>query len=498
MSKITSQDISTIVSGYKDFIADLSESTIKQYADIVKLYLKNEALSVVDSDDYESIFTEDKLANLPRYRKNNIGPSALNNLKNYLIKEGKLNRGFDFNFPPIEEKKKADKELIPLDTIQNIILGTNGKFRSPEKEEKVITQCLSAMSYYCIFEQKHILKLKCSDILIDEQRIRNIRVDSQPNEVAILTKWIHLDEEITQYIVAYIDYFEKDMFSDELFFILPDGNNIANKNIVHYFSNYEFKDNGSLSVGCQGLNYSRIYHYLVATKGRGVADILPIVGLRNKQLEDALKDYISDYGILHNLDSIVTLLSVANVAKRYDEAERNYYSRGDCADEEKLPEKSEWIATCNTYSEENDINMNDVELYDSMSKNNQQSKGVELSRLVRSTYLAELLKLAYKNRCQLCGTRLMKSRSDAYSEAHHIKPYNKTHKGDDTISNMVVLCPNCHSQFDNLYYAIHPNTRLVHCVDENDRFHLTEMQFIREHTLGENYLTYTWNLFEKM
>lgn len=93
---------------------------------------------------------------------------------------------------------------------------------------------------------------------------------------------------------------------------------------------------------------------------------------------------------------------------------------------------------------------------------------------------------------------LMKTRFEAYSEAHHIRPYNKTHKGDDTIGNMVVLCPNCHSQFDNLYYAIHPSTRLVHCLDEDDRFHLAKMEFIGEHELSEKYLTYTWKLFKKM
>ena len=71
------------------------------------------------------------------------------------------------------------------------------------------------------------------------------------------------------------------------------------------------------------------------------------------------------------------------------------------------------------------------------------------------------------------------------------------HKGDDTIGNMIVLCPNCHSQFDNLFYAIHPNTKVVHCIDENNQFHLKKMEFIGEHELEEKYLTYTWKLFKK-
>lgn len=340
---------------------------------------------------------------------------------------------------------------------------------------------MSALSYYCIFEQKHLEKLKCNDILIDEQRIRNLRTDSQPKEAPFLTKWIHLDAEIMPYIIAYIDSFSKDIFSDEPFFMTPEGNPFKNPDMVRYFNNYKLKDNGVLSVGCQGLNYSRIYHYLVATRGQGIANILYIVGLQNTQLKDALEEYVTNYGVLNNPDSIVTPLSVSSIAKRYHNVESNDIQNAVLFLEEKKLNENTWFNTCNAYSEENDITMNDVELYDSMSANNQKSKDIELSRLVRNTYLAEELKLAYDNRCQLCKTRLMKSRSDAYSEAHHIRPYNKTHKGDDTTSNMVVLCPNCHSQFDSLYYAIHPNTKQVHCVDENDRFHHAEM-FLSKNT----------------
>ena len=474
----------------------MKKSTKTLYVDIAKEYLLNEVRNQVDNTDYEGIFDEERIIDFQQYyRRSLVIRSALRKLKDFLVKQGKVDKRFDFDFVYIGNKEKNNKAVIALDDIQNIILGHNGEFRNAE--EKVITQCMSAICYFCIFEQRHIRQLKCNDVLINEQRIRNVRVDDKPDDG--LLKWIHLGEEITKYIIAYVNYFKIDMLSDELFFRAPQGEAFDNSYQNYLFANYKLKSNGFLSVGGQQLNYSRIYHYLVATKGRGVADILPMVGFSNEQLKNATKEYTSDYGIIYNPNSIANLLSIADIAESYDEAVDYYESNIDLEDEYDMTEEdTEWTTVCNTYFEENDVSMDDVVLYDSMSQNNQKSKDIELSRLVRSTYLAENLKLAYNNCCQLCGTRLMKTRFEAYSEAHHIRPYNKTHKGDDTIGNMVVLCPNCHSQFDNLYYAIHPATKLVHCLDEDDRFHLTKMEFIGAHELEEKYLTYTWKLFKKM
>lgn len=67
--------------------------------------------------------------------------------------------------------------------------------------------------------------------------------------------------------------------------------------------------------------------------------------------------------------------------------------------------------------------------------------------------------------------------------------------GDDNIKNLIVLCPNCHSQFDYLYYAINPQTMEIHCIDNNDEKHLAQLYFVDGHQLGKKYLEYTWNLF---
>ena len=495
MNKITYQDISVIIEKFTVFLSELKESTRNLYLDIVKEYLLNEVRNQVDKSDYESIFLKERIIDFQlNYRKGQVIRAALNNLKDYFIKDGKLEKRFDFEFEFIGKKEKVNKSVISLTDIQSIILGDDGEYRN--LEEKIATQCMSAICYFCVFEQRHIMKLKCTDILVDEHRIRNLRTDDNKKEP--LAKWIYLGDDVRKFIVEYINFFNINMTSDERFFQTKTGEDFGNQHQNYLLSNYKLKGNGFLNIGAQHLNYSRIYHYLVATKGKGVSDILPMVGFSNEQLKNAMKDYTSDYGIVYNPNSIVTLLDFEDITHDYEATVENYENNvNEIAEEDAVESSDEWINVCNTYSEENDINMDDVLLYDSMNSNNQKTKDVELSRLVRSTYIAESLKLKYDNCCQLCGIRLMKTRTEAYSEAHHIRPYNKTHKGDDTIGNMIVLCPNCHSQFDNLYYAIHPNTKLVHCINTDDKFHLAKLTILPEHYLEEKYLNYTWTLFKK-
>lgn len=494
MWKFTYQDVNKIVEEFKVYISGMSPATQGIYIDIVKEYLLNEVHNQVEKEKYEDIFIEDRIIDFQKnYRQSKVVRAGLNKLKEYFISNGKLDKRFVFEYPYIGSKNKISKEVIPINDVRNVVLGQDAVFRN--NDEKIITQCMSAMYYFCLFEQRHIQMLKCSDVLLNEARIKNVRLDDKNAEKGLI-KWIRLGDEAIGLIAKYIEYFDIDLSTDDFFFRMEGYRVFDNSCQNRLLANYKLKQNNFLSVNAQQLNYSMIYHYMVATEGRGVADILPIVGFTNVQLKNAVKDYFSDFGVIHNPNNIVELFDISDLENNYNKVIEAYEDDFNIDDVEGEKEE-DWVSICNFYSEENDVGMDDVLLYDSMNENNQKSKDVELSRLVRSTYLAENLKLAYNNTCQLCGTRLMKTRVDAYSEAHHIRPYNKTHKGDDTIGNMIVLCPNCHSQFDNLYYAIHPNTKLVHCLDEYDKFHLTKMEFIGAHELEEKYLTYTWKLFKK-
>ena len=75
-------------------------------------------------------------------------------------------------------------------------------------------------------------------------------------------------------------------------------------------------------------------------------------------------------------------------------------------------------------------------------------RAVERKEQVRDRRKAAALKRHYDNNCQFCGTRLQVADGHFYSEAAHIKGLGEPHNGPDTTTNMLVLCPNHHLQFD--------------------------------------------------
>jgi predicted restriction endonuclease len=74
---------------------------------------------------------------------------------------------------------------------------------------------------------------------------------------------------------------------------------------------------------------------------------------------------------------------------------------------------------------------------------------VTLSRLVRAPELAAKVKRLHDDRCQVCALQLP-TRFGTYSEAAHIRGLGRPHNGPDELSNLLVLCPNHHVQFDAL------------------------------------------------
>jgi hypothetical protein len=74
----------------------------------------------------------------------------------------------------------------------------------------------------------------------------------------------------------------------------------------------------------------------------------------------------------------------------------------------------------------------------------------QVSRLKRDRALAVWLKELYDHKCMFCGEVLLIGINPdrLYSEAAHIRPLGAPHNGSDKNSNMIVLCPNHHLQFD--------------------------------------------------
>jgi hypothetical protein len=83
------------------------------------------------------------------------------------------------------------------------------------------------------------------------------------------------------------------------------------------------------------------------------------------------------------------------------------------------------------------------------------SEVVRVKRVVqqqlRDAQLSAILKALYDSQCMFCDARIHISISPDkfYAEAAHIRPLGWPANGPDRSENMLVLCPNCHVQFDS-------------------------------------------------
>ncbi|SFL37976.1 HNH endonuclease [Geodermatophilus ruber] len=69
------------------------------------------------------------------------------------------------------------------------------------------------------------------------------------------------------------------------------------------------------------------------------------------------------------------------------------------------------------------------------------------TRVIRDTKVSVFIKKLYENACQVCGTRL-EIPGGSVSEGAHIRALGRPHLGPDTVDNILCLCPNHHTLFD--------------------------------------------------
>ena len=82
-----------------------------------------------------------------------------------------------------------------------------------------------------------------------------------------------------------------------------------------------------------------------------------------------------------------------------------------------------------------------------------QRRDSTISRIVRDTRQAKLIKQLYHYSCQVCGLVLYTA-SGPYAEAAHIVPLGEPYNGPDTVDNILCLCPNHHVLFDYGAFSI--------------------------------------------
>lgn len=122
-------------------------------------------------------------------------------------------------------------------------------------------------------------------------------------------------------------------------------------------------------------------------------------------------------------------------------------------------------------------------------------RSVESNKQIRDRKRAAALKIYYNNTCQFCGTQLQVSDNHFYSEAAHIKGLGEPHNGPDIESNMLVLCPNHHLQFDRGFLRLRRvgNDYLVSSAAADDALRGKKITLM--HNLEYEYVKYHYDWF---
>lgn len=111
-----------------------------------------------------------------------------------------------------------------------------------------------------------------------------------------------------------------------------------------------------------------------------------------------------------------------------------------------------------------------------------------VTRFIRDTKKVQQLKKIYHNKCQICKYVIKISNKSKYSEVHHLHPLKDL--GDDDLTNMLVLCPTHHVEFDYKIIGINYDKKTI--VDKNGKFrgkltmskeHKLDMKNIRFHMM---------------
>lgn len=102
-------------------------------------------------------------------------------------------------------------------------------------------------------------------------------------------------------------------------------------------------------------------------------------------------------------------------------------------------------------------------------------------RVVRDSKISSDLKNLYNHHCQVCNTAI-KTKSGFYSEGAHIRPLGKPHNGDDSIANLLCLCPNHHVMFDKGSFSIRESLELIGV--ENGKLNVHEKHKINKENLN--------------
>ena len=111
---------------------------------------------------------------------------------------------------------------------------------------------------------------------------------------------------------------------------------------------------------------------------------------------------------------------------------------------------------------------------------------ITIDGFIRNSKVKNLKEL-YENKCQIsqCNFKLKyvnkNNKKSSYSEVHHYNPLNN--EGDDDYDNMIVLCPNHHSEFDFRVKFIHSDVSSI--IDMQGKKTGETITFSKNHKLAK-------------
>ncbi|MCL2814267.1 MAG: HNH endonuclease [Oscillospiraceae bacterium] len=112
--------------------------------------------------------------------------------------------------------------------------------------------------------------------------------------------------------------------------------------------------------------------------------------------------------------------------------------------------------------------------------------GKNVSLYERNQTIVKEIKQIYNDTCQFCGEQIEIGLNEYFSNACHIRPLE--HNGDDTIYNLIVLCPNHHVMFDSGMITINIENKTV--IHVNPQHMINNKEICLKHDIGKKYIEY--------
>ena len=114
-------------------------------------------------------------------------------------------------------------------------------------------------------------------------------------------------------------------------------------------------------------------------------------------------------------------------------------------------------------------------------------KETTVNRIIRDKSVTDKVKKMYNDTCQICLKPVKGKKNGYISIGAHIEPLGQPFLGPDVLSNMLCLCPNHHSMFDD--YGFYINDDLSINIDEDlDKNPKKLLAIHNDHFIDNQYL----------